>query len=63
MAVRIHGTTISVVYLIKWQMFLTDVLFSSLWLHFSEVQKIAMLDWTKQMGAADVLLLWAMKRY
>lgn len=35
-------------------MFYTDVLFSSLWLHFSEQQKLAVLDWAKRMGARDV---------
>ena len=43
-------------------MFLTDILFSSPRLRFSEAQKIAVLNWAKQMGALDVPSLWAVKQ-
>ncbi|THG97865.1 hypothetical protein EW026_g4222 [Hermanssonia centrifuga] len=43
-------------------MFLTDALFSSPRLHFSEVQKTAVLDWAKHMGASDVPSLYSIKK-
>ncbi len=43
-------------------MLLTDALFSSSRLHFSEVQKTAVLDWAKYMGARGVPSLYSIKK-
>ncbi|KAI0943229.1 hypothetical protein AcW1_002444 [Taiwanofungus camphoratus] len=43
-------------------MFLTDLLFSSLQLRFSEQQKAAVLNWGKKLGARDVLSASAVKK-
>lgn len=43
-------------------MFLTDVLFSSPRLRFSEAQKSAVLDWATKLGAANVPSLYAIKK-
>ncbi len=43
-------------------MFLSDVLFSSPRLRFSEAQKIAVLNWAKELGAKNVPSLYAIKK-
>ena len=43
-------------------MFLTDILFSSPRLRFSEAQKAAILDWAKELGAKQVPSMYAIKR-
>lgn len=43
-------------------MFLTDVLFSSPRLRFSDAQKSAVLDWATKLGATNVPSLYAIKK-
>lgn len=44
------------------QMFITDILFSSPRLHFSEAQKHAVLDWANELGAKNVPSLYAVNK-